>query len=204
MNRLTGNKNLDFAILNQLTDRDLGVVCQVNSYVRNLCNDNTFWMTRFYLKYKILSNSAIEIKNYLEFTTWKEFYVWLNKFNLLDKDLLTLVKNLENTEMIDHAIYLTFEDIELPLWINRQEYIKEFKRYCFINVSEDINTAEAYDPEYEDFSDYDLLASMLIKANYSMNEIILDSTVHESFGKLVKAGYEETNILRKLDIPKDE
>ena len=39
MNKLTGNKDADFIILMKLDDRELGLVCQANKYVRSLCND---------------------------------------------------------------------------------------------------------------------------------------------------------------------
>ena len=43
---LTGNKDTDMLILLQLEDHELGPVCQVNSYVRKICNDENFWYRR--------------------------------------------------------------------------------------------------------------------------------------------------------------
>ena len=39
---LTGIKDIDLKILQELTDAELGKVCTVNKRVAELCNDETF------------------------------------------------------------------------------------------------------------------------------------------------------------------
>jgi hypothetical protein len=186
---LTGDKNLDFNILNELTDKDLTIVCQVNSYVRSLCNNNTFWMKRLYGKYKLNPKDAIEIKNYLSFSTsevgWKDFYLWLNRMflrintNPFREKLLTdvsfiniLTNALRKKEFIDDALLLAFKNKKLPIWIYQEEYQKEYKRYCFLNISPDVNTSE-WEPDYtNEYSDDELLWAMLVKALESMRDDI--------------------------------
>lgn len=182
---LTGDKNLDFNILNELTDKDLTIVCQVNSYVRSLCNNNTFWMKRLYGKYKLNSKDAIEIKNYLSFSTWKDFYLWLNGMflrineNLFrenpisDTSFINILTNgLRKKEFIDDALLLAFKNKKLPIWIYQEEYQKEYKRYCFLNISPDINTSE-WEPDYSnEYSDDELLWAMLVKALESVKNDI--------------------------------
>src|SRR5665648_856485 len=69
---LTGNKNIDTKILNQLEDRDLVNVCQTNKLADQLCKDQTFWLNRILLK----SNIPIEILNkYKDGRTWSEYYI---------------------------------------------------------------------------------------------------------------------------------
>jgi len=40
---LTGNKDVDRKILNELEDKDLVNVCQTNKQANLLCNDQVFW-----------------------------------------------------------------------------------------------------------------------------------------------------------------
>ena len=43
---LTGNKDVDRKILNELEDKDLVNACQINKKAHTLCNDQVFWMNR--------------------------------------------------------------------------------------------------------------------------------------------------------------
>ncbi len=44
---LTGNKDVDYQILNSLTVEDLSKVCRMNKYSQLLCNDADFWLAKF-------------------------------------------------------------------------------------------------------------------------------------------------------------
>ena len=84
---LTGNKNADLLILNNLDDRSLFNVCVSNpkdEYLKSLCGNEDFWRNRFiqifgkkYLFYKSPDRS------------WKDFYLkiiyYLEKFGLYDQ-----------------------------------------------------------------------------------------------------------------------
>ena len=42
MSGLTGIKDTDLKIIQELTDNELNKVCQVNKYVNSLCNEERF------------------------------------------------------------------------------------------------------------------------------------------------------------------
>lgn len=77
MKGLTGNKDVDFVILNKLSDYELGKVCQVNKKVNILCNDDNFWQIRTYQKL----GKYIEPINPKDriITTWKDYYTSMIK-----------------------------------------------------------------------------------------------------------------------------
>ena len=70
---LTGNKNLDFTILNKLEDKDLVKVCQTNSQANELCNDQTFWFNRILNRFPYLSLDIL--KQYKGQRDWSEYYI---------------------------------------------------------------------------------------------------------------------------------
>lgn len=51
MSFLTGQKDTDFQILGRLDDKSLASVCQANSYARQICSDERFWLARLVDKY---------------------------------------------------------------------------------------------------------------------------------------------------------
>lgn len=46
MKTLSGIKDIDLKILQELEDTDFDKVCSVNKYVKKLCDDETFWLNR--------------------------------------------------------------------------------------------------------------------------------------------------------------
>ncbi len=44
---LTGNKDVDYEILNYLDAQDISVVCRSNKYAQQLCHNPTFWRNKF-------------------------------------------------------------------------------------------------------------------------------------------------------------
>ena len=69
---LTGIKDLDYAILNKLGDRDLISVCQVNKTASKLCDDETFWFNRILSRFPEVP-PEIFVKN-KNGHTWLEYY----------------------------------------------------------------------------------------------------------------------------------
>ena len=57
---LTGVKDLDFKILNQLEDIDLVNVCKTNTVANKLCNDQGFWLQRIMIKYPYLDLNILK------------------------------------------------------------------------------------------------------------------------------------------------
>lgn len=83
----SGNKNVDTKIINQLDDKELQIVCQMNKYVNSICKDDNFWMNRFVNRFGEYLGNSQEIKEtYLGNMTWEEYYKFivqnLNKGNL--------------------------------------------------------------------------------------------------------------------------
>ena len=48
--KFTGNKDIDNKILQDLDDKSLSQICQVNKYIYNLCKEEQFWTNRFVRK----------------------------------------------------------------------------------------------------------------------------------------------------------
>lgn len=47
MKILTGNKDVDYKILNNLNVIDLSKLCRINTYTQELCNNKIFWTNKF-------------------------------------------------------------------------------------------------------------------------------------------------------------
>jgi hypothetical protein len=149
MNKLTGDKNVNFTILMQLNDKELSMVCSVNKYVNELCKDETFWFNRVLLTFHYSPIIAKDMKSYLQFDNWKEFYFWLQEenFDVARTDLIP--KSLDKKYVIDTIVEI-FQKIKLPKWIDKEEFYKTFRRYAFINAQDDINQEYEHDePEAE-------------------------------------------------------
>jgi hypothetical protein len=76
----TGNKDVDFVILQKIDDEDLTNICAVNSYVNDLCKNDIFWRNRLLNKYGFLLGTAedIIVKYKPKDILWKEYYIWIN------------------------------------------------------------------------------------------------------------------------------
>ncbi len=74
---LTGNKDVDFEILNRLTDYELTRVCKVNTKVRAYCNNEEYWKLRTYQRF----SHYIFPLNPKDFVTdsWKNYYINIGK-----------------------------------------------------------------------------------------------------------------------------
>ena len=70
---LTGYKNLDFKILNQLDDKDLVKFCQTNRQANELCNDQTFWLNRILNRFPYLDLNIL--KQYKQERSWSQYYI---------------------------------------------------------------------------------------------------------------------------------
>ena len=63
---LSGNKNIDYLIMEQLDDRSLLNLCLTNKYTQELCRNDLFWQKRFVSKFngRIVKPEGISWKNY--------------------------------------------------------------------------------------------------------------------------------------------
>ncbi len=98
---LTGNKDVDRKILNELEDEDLVNVCQTNKKVQSLCNDQVFWMNRVFLRFGYVGGDILR-KNKKD-RSWSEYYIKdLRKINSTNADN-KLMKGSRNGKL-DHVI----------------------------------------------------------------------------------------------------
>jgi hypothetical protein len=86
----TGIKDVDMSILMRLEDQDLTNICQVNTYLASLCNDN-FYRQRTYLKFPPSAN------NKPGNISWSEFYKFLVQGDREYQDLLELASEFSLT-----------------------------------------------------------------------------------------------------------
>ena len=81
---LTGNKDVDRKILNNLEDKDLVNVCQTNKKAQSLCNDQVFWMNRVFLKFGYVGGDVLRANKGTD-RSWSEYYIKdlrkINKYN---------------------------------------------------------------------------------------------------------------------------
>ena len=155
MDKFTGNKDVDFIILSQLSDRDLMMVCSVNKHAKKLCEDENFWRKRLYTNAIIINllkefkdaewpedsfyKLILEIKEFLEYPSWKDFYFFL--FHNEDRYIRATVKDSLRTSIIQyneksHTNFLSNINMkEGPKWINKDELRKELKREYFWGLS---------------------------------------------------------------------
>lgn len=70
----TGNKDADMIILQNLDDYDLGRVCNVNKYTRDLCRNENFWMNRMLKRFSQFDSDIPVLRERLKLT-WKQLYV---------------------------------------------------------------------------------------------------------------------------------
>ena len=79
---LTGVRDLDMKILNELEDVDLVKMCQMNRAAKTICTDQNFWLNRILTKFPYLS---LDILNkYKGDRTWSEYYIEDLRRSLLD------------------------------------------------------------------------------------------------------------------------
>ena len=139
MSKLTGNKDIDFVILNELSDYELTQVCQVNKYVNSLCQDKFLWINRLI---QVLKIDIETIRAAEEFESYKELYTYLrkeyNKFFLeRKKSFPDYVKRLlsyraEVEHMFSFATY--------PAWFKPEVFEKLKKRELFYLIERNNST----------------------------------------------------------------
>ena len=74
---LTGIRDLDHIILNQLEDKDLVNICLVNKAAQKLCNDQTFWFNRILSRFPNIPPEVF-VKNRVD-RSWSEYYIVKNR-----------------------------------------------------------------------------------------------------------------------------
>ncbi len=82
---LTGIKNIDFKILNNLDDNSLVKYCSLNKKANKVCNNQIFWMNRILTKYPYLNIKMV--RKYKGNREWSDYYINdLRKINTSNAD----------------------------------------------------------------------------------------------------------------------
>ena len=92
MKALSGIKDVDLKILQDLEDTDFEKVCAVNKYVNNLCNDEMFWLNRFISEKNMSLEEIREIKNDGGDLKYKEIYWYLFIGNTYKNGFIKAIK----------------------------------------------------------------------------------------------------------------
>ncbi len=99
--KLTGNKDVDRKILNNLEDKDLVKFCTVDKKANTLCNDQVFWMNRVFLKFGYVGGDIL--RKHKGDRSWSEYYIKdlrkINKNNAFD-----YLRNGSADGRLDHVI----------------------------------------------------------------------------------------------------
>ena len=99
---LTGNKDLDTTILNNLEDRDLINYCQTNKSAEALCDDQSFWLQRIMSKFPYL---GLDILNkYKNNQLWSEYYIKDLRKVALSNNMNNTLFNASKLGRLDHVM----------------------------------------------------------------------------------------------------
>ena len=141
---LTGVKDVDMEIILQLDDRELPRVCAVNKYVNEICQSDAFWYKRLinritkvrddnfskYKEIKMISVTGEKIREMQRFYGLKSLKELNNFLNELPPNAAYLAYH--GFPYIDKQIkdtYKSFNEDELPTYINRDELRYEIRRH---------------------------------------------------------------------------
>ena len=70
----TGNKNVDYEILNRLDDKSLLSYCSTSKHYKEICNNQDYWKNRFFNKHgKYLAREIVD--RYKHNKSWSEYYI---------------------------------------------------------------------------------------------------------------------------------
>ena len=160
---LTGLRETDMLILQQLRDDELNPVCEVNAYLKSICDDPIFWYYRINNKLKPswdkYLNTAREyflktsytgqheyikiVKDFYGFKTLKELSAFMD---IVPQDALFLIFNYGNTIDAILKSFYTFNRDELPSYINYDELIEYLRRELAKTVYIKNNARGIYPP----------------------------------------------------------
>ncbi len=77
---LTGRKDINMKILNDLDDKDLVNICQVNKKANEICRDQVFWMNRVFSRFPQVDRD--KLRNNKGDRSWSDYYIYyLRKLN---------------------------------------------------------------------------------------------------------------------------
>lgn len=108
--QFTGNKDVDYKILQMLDDKELGKICSTNSYMKILCSDEHFWRNRTVNKFGEYLGDVDQLRQYKEnnqIDSWRNFYISL----------------VNTVEKMKEGIFNFTTDYQLTLLFKQDKYI---------------------------------------------------------------------------------
>ncbi len=199
---LTGNKDVDYQILNRLTVEDLSKVCRMNKYSQLLCNDGDFWL----LKFKNEKLPLLDVDFDWPLSMWLKFYkrTMISKENAIDS---FKVYNVQYNNKKKRYIYINnnsrpgfFENIlkYFGIFHKNAKYIKIKPDKLYITVK-DIND-DKYEMTKEEIID---LLTFVYLYNYFFQrfDITCDNIpliITEEYINDNNIGYERYGILNTI------
>ena len=110
---LTGNKDVDRKILNELEDKDLVRACQVNKQAQSVCNNQVFWMNRVYNKFGYVGGDILR-KNKGN-RSWSEYYIHdLRKIHKTNDHNYLMIGSEKGR--LDYTIIALKNGVDIHLW----------------------------------------------------------------------------------------
>ncbi len=110
---LTGNKDVDRKILNELDDKDLVNVCQTNKKANSLCNDQVFWMNRVFQRFEYVGGDILRKSK--GDRDWSEYYIQdLRKIN--PSNAGKYLYNSSKNGRLDHVIISSKNGADIHIW----------------------------------------------------------------------------------------
>ena len=157
---LTGNKDTDILILEQLDDKDLFSICSVNKKSYELCNKEYFWRNRYIKKYGVKASQYKPKEK-----SWKNFYLQtvidLQRYS--DQPIHFLRNIAWNTRGIGYSFYHEDEGrgrfiplVEAPSWVMTNFWLLKIAN---IEVM-DIEGTHMVEKEFDEITPNDLLKSL--------------------------------------------
>ena len=126
---LTGDKNLDFKILNKLDDVDLVKACQTNRQANEICNDQTFWLNRILNRFPYLGIDIL--KQYKGNRNWSQYYINDLRQIITNNAAYTLFGGSE-TGRLDHIIIAINKGV--PVTAQNDYAVRTASELGYLNV----------------------------------------------------------------------
>jgi len=96
---LTGRKDINMKILNDLDDKDLVNICQVNRKANEICRDQVFWMNRVFSRFPQVDRD--KLRNNKGDRSWSDYYIYYlrklnNKMLVPSRQLVLVTDNMKS------------------------------------------------------------------------------------------------------------
>ena len=150
---LTGIRDVNLKILQELDDEELFSFCIVNKEAHKLCENENFWRNRFLKRF-----GKLYAKD--EKRTWKNFYLTILKdfgkevfSEMLDKDINRLIKSVTSSRF-DGKMYETHDNGGRPFLVFVNDTNNNVLVYKQENAEHSHSASEDDEPSYSRFPNF--------------------------------------------------